>query len=377
MSKQIVVIGTGRLAKEFSLLMINWGYNICCFVDNKPVLPSLVIEGIGVESMDKFREIELDKIDIYIAKKKMFITPILCYLKDLNVGMVYVVDNDFLYEDKSLIKKKTNYKYIQKVFLENAPVIGYLETNIIDQCNLKCAGCTHFSGIASGKREIENIISDIEMLKKCTVLNFRLLGGEPLLLPELDLIIIKAREILGKKCKIEIVTNGLLIPKLNKKIISIIKMYDVKMNISLYEPTNAMLEEIICVLENENISYCINDEGTEERRVIEKFHTCLTCNRDNNGKLASSVCYNNGCAFLRDRRIYRCAYPGLIKFANEKFMLNLNVSPEDYIDGEVSLEWKDIKKISQSVPFCNYCSEKKKEFVWNLQDTNKLSSYFL
>lgn len=27
-------------------------------------------------------------------------------------------------------------------------MIGYIETHIVDHCNLKCRGCSHFSGLA-------------------------------------------------------------------------------------------------------------------------------------------------------------------------------------------------------------------------------------
>lgn len=28
-------------------------------------------------------------------------------------------------------------------------MIGYIETHIVDHCNLKCRGCSHFSGLAT------------------------------------------------------------------------------------------------------------------------------------------------------------------------------------------------------------------------------------
>lgn len=376
MNNQVIVIGTGRLAKEFALSLIDLGYNINCFVDNKPILPSNVLRNVSVQKMEILSEIELGNIDIYIAKKKMFITPILHYLNELNIKSVYVVDNDFLYKDECIERRESTHELMQKVVLGDSPILGYLETNIIDQCNLRCAGCTHFSGIASERRNIENVLSDIEALKEYTILNFRLLGGEPLLLQELDKVVETARTILGDSCKLEIVTNGLLIPKLSEKIINAIRQHDVKINISLYEPTKALLDKIIYVLEANNIRYCINDEGMKDRSVIKKFHTCLTCTKDNNGRISSSLCYNQGCAFLRDKKIYRCAYPGLIKYANEEFNLDLVVSPDDYIDCGTTLTWNDIYKITQPVPFCNYCSERKKEFTWNTQDTTNYLLYF-
>ncbi|MBR6713350.1 MAG: 4Fe-4S cluster-binding domain-containing protein [Selenomonadaceae bacterium] len=67
--------------------------------------------------------------------------------------------------------------------------ITYLETNLIDSCNLNCKGCTHFSVLFNRKEiyPLETFRRDIRILSsKSDILRFRLLGGEPLLLNNLD-----------------------------------------------------------------------------------------------------------------------------------------------------------------------------------------------
>ena len=99
--------------------------------------------------------------------------------------------------------------------------VPYLETNLIDSCNLNCKGCTHFSVLFNQSEiyPLETFRRDVRRISQvCDIRLFRLLGGEPLLLKNLDRYITIAREYLPKT-DLRIVTNGLLIPQVSKKIL--------------------------------------------------------------------------------------------------------------------------------------------------------------
>lgn len=87
-----------------------------------------------------------------------------------------------------MIKKRVemdnngNSKYVIWLNEINKPVIPYLETHIMDSCNLNCKGCTHFPNLFDKHskvlfKQLENDIKQVA--QKSHVL--RLLGGEPLL----------------------------------------------------------------------------------------------------------------------------------------------------------------------------------------------------
>ncbi len=112
-----------------------------------------------------------------------------------------------------------------------------LQINVVNHCNLSCRGCAHASPtIKKDVMDIQKLEEDLTLLstffrsKKLTIL-----GGEPLLHPDLETIIKKARKTNIAE-KIQIVTNGVLIKKIeeeNKGRESIFSLID-KIKISLY-----------------------------------------------------------------------------------------------------------------------------------------------
>lgn len=66
----------------------------------------------------------------------------------------------------------------------------HFEFHLAEHCNLNCIGCTHFSPLAEPEfLEVEDFRNDIERLSYLTGGNARfinLLGGEPLLHPEIN-----------------------------------------------------------------------------------------------------------------------------------------------------------------------------------------------
>ncbi|MBS9774464.1 MAG: 4Fe-4S cluster-binding domain-containing protein [Tenacibaculum sp.] len=95
---------------------------------------------------------------------------------------------------------------------------GFLEINVVKHCNLSCRGCSHAAPT------IKKDLMDIEKLEKYLTLlstffrckRLRILGGEPLLNPNLETIIRKGRKS-NIADKVQIVTNGVLISRIEKE----------------------------------------------------------------------------------------------------------------------------------------------------------------
>lgn len=65
-----------------------------------------------------------------------------------------------------------------------------LEYHLVDSCNLNCAGCSHYSSLVDKHtyQTVEEIINDFTLLKDKVgnnLRNLRLLGGEPLMHPQI------------------------------------------------------------------------------------------------------------------------------------------------------------------------------------------------
>jgi organic radical activating enzyme len=86
------------------------------------------------------------------------------------------------------------------------------EYNLTEHCNLKCAGCNHFSPHLPQKfADLEQFQRDLNALSEVMHLGeLKLLGGEPLLHPDLLQFLQCARES-GLADEITLVTNGLLL----------------------------------------------------------------------------------------------------------------------------------------------------------------------
>ena len=98
-----------------------------------------------------------------------------------------------------------------------------IEFNVAEHCNLRCAGCDHASPFLPPKLAVlAEFERDLGAL--ATVLHARelkLLGGEPLLHPQLPQFAAAARRI-GIADRIWVVTNGLLLPRVDPELYRVI-----------------------------------------------------------------------------------------------------------------------------------------------------------
>jgi organic radical activating enzyme len=84
-----------------------------------------------------------------------------------------------------------------------------IEINAVWHCNLSCVACTHASPVAqSGLADPATIRRDLSNLSRVAdVDEIRILGGEPLLHPELPVLLLAVRES-GLRSTIRLSTNG-------------------------------------------------------------------------------------------------------------------------------------------------------------------------
>ncbi|WP_316832960.1 radical SAM protein [Pedobacter aquatilis] len=99
----------------------------------------------------------------------------------------------------------------------NPKYLKSVEYNIVEHCNLTCAGCDHASPVM-GKTfiDIEAFRSDLLALKdKVAIGTFKLLGGEPTLHPKLlqFMEIVKLMPFIDKLC---VITNGTALHKMDE-----------------------------------------------------------------------------------------------------------------------------------------------------------------
>ena len=267
----------------------------------------------------------------------------------------------FLYKHKALVPVQL--MQLGLLFRKkNVRKMLKLEVDIVDHCNLKCSGCDVFSSVAEEfYLPIESYRKDLERIHE--IFNERteritLLGGEPLLNPQITEYIDIAKEIFADQKKqplIEIITNGILLNKMpddfyencikNQVLISVTK-YPIKLD---YDGIVKSLQE-----RGVDIKFAF---GTDE--TLKTMHrTPIDVEGKQDPKLSFKLCLKaNSCITLKDGKLHTCSQIPALSIFNRRFGQNLEVTEQDYVDiykesdPDVILE-----KLANYVPACRYCN---------------------
>lgn len=244
-------------------------------------------------------------------------------------------------------KKYKNWKRLDK-----------FEVHLTDHCNLNCAGCSHFSSIAEKYfMDINHFSNDIERLSKLSggkVCRLRLMGGEPLLHPDIIQFIEIARRNFPKSI-IEICTNGILLGKMADGFWQSCHDNNIEINISYYPI---------------NLDYTAINKLALKHKIILKagidtsMRNFRNLRMDLNGlQRYKKNWYNcghaNSCVNLYEGKLFTCDVLAHSRHLSKYFDKPLEVAETDYVDIHKARDMKEILKgISKPVKFCKYCRAK-------------------
>ncbi len=356
----IAIWGTGVFGKYIEeQLKDNTNYLIRYFVDSNEALWGQEINGREIISPKRLQEIyakELDfvlvaflnGIEIYGLLSQMNIKRFgIIWNRVLEAGMLLKAD---LSEDKNIVW--SNAKYLDK------PVLRRLETNIMDGCNLNCKGCSHFSNLfAQGASVLFEIYCrDLKRITENVYIHrFNMLGGEAILHPQMIEYIEYTRQLLPDS-EIEIVTNGLLLPRQTEKFFLCCAENNITISISGYPPTLQLKDKIIDILEKYQIVYIFREDVKEFGKNIDLSGTA-------NPRDAVKRCRESRCSFLREGKIYKCPFEALGNRLFEHFGLDIRLHGgidiwDENLDWSVLAEW--FMKPHEPVDACRYCGEEVK-----------------
>ncbi len=345
------------------------------YIDNNLQLYNTSLDGIPIVSYDELLKREgLKEITILLGlKSPKSILQVIEQLKDFssaNVGVVKAraqllnIPVDPWELEGEIVWNRYNGSSYR--------IIPRIEINLIDACNLKCKGCTHFASLY-GKESVYSLIdykNDLLQLRSVgKIVRIRLLGGEPFLMDNLDEYIMCTRKIFPET-DIEVVTNGLLIPKINTKIIESMKLNNVNVTISSYKPTLEKKDQILKRLDEYKIPWKFEVEK------IVHFTRSLTLQNTHNARLASKICKSAICTFLRKGRLYKCPFDAMINDFYKHYGI------ERYHESGISIYqdkenvYEKLKKyIFEPVEMCKYCSEIPEIISWSIEANPSLEDW--
>jgi hypothetical protein len=251
---------------------------------------------------------------------------------------------------------------LRRSVLKRKPALHSLEYHVTDHCNLNCKGCGHFSCISPAffalPAEYDRDMARLaELLDNIDVIT--LLGGEPLL--HLDVLeFVKSARRAFPRAQVHLVTNGILLPKMPEEFWKTLAAEGVRINVSNY-PIERQDELIRTTAEKYGVEifltdaresfYCIALDESGENAPTSSRASCL--------ELAN-------CPFLRDGRIFPCAYPPLVFALEERFGVELPVSDADSINIFDDIDGFAISEfLARPIPFCRFCNfDKLRYFDW-------------
>jgi len=230
------------------------------------------------------------------------------------------------------------------------------EVNLVDHCNLNCQCCNHFSPLAEKYFldcvQYERDLKRISELFGGRIGTLTLVGGEPLLHPEIVKIMQISRRILCS-AEISIISNGLLLGKMEEEFWKKCKEWDIHIVLTKY-PINFNYEELEekALIEGVALSYTYASQ-----EIKTTWHLPLKENGDLNPYKNFMKCYHaNKCIVLREGRLYTCPICANVHMFNNYFDKNMPEGKENSIDIYEAVSMEQIQHfLSLPIPMCKHC----------------------
>lgn len=238
------------------------------------------------------------------------------------------------------------------IFLTNSNYYEYLEIPITTACTLKCKNCSNLMPYYKKPchMNMDQIEKSLNIFLTCiqNIVYIRILGGEPLL----NQNIIRLINILlnsGKVQRVEIVTNGTIVPR-NKELIRLLKNPKIIVSISDYKIVNN--KKLQDFLKKNNIKFEVNKikywmdygnmnyRGKTIKELKKQFRKC------------SSVCKSliNGQVHLCPRSSHGTDL-NIIKDNQDDYV---NLQDENVSIDEMKLKLRTLLK-KDYIKACNFC----------------------
>ena len=249
------------------------------------------------------------------------------------------------------------------------PCLEYMVLNILDHCNLRCKGCDHFACIADPYFvPYETIHRDLvrmaEIFQGDYILQIAVMGGEPLLHPDLLRILKDVREQFPYTI-IRLTTNGLLLLKQDDKFWSTCRDYDVTIVNTKY-PINLDFDKMREKAKNERVRFQFF-EGTGEHLVKKSFKKIVNLKGDSNPVESFANCHiSNYGNFLMEGKFYGCPFScQSFRIFNKKFNQKLRITEGDFLDiYKVKDKQEFLSFAARPKFYCRYCEGLSPLFDW-------------
>lgn len=229
----------------------------------------------------------------------------------------------------------------------------YVEIQLCDRCNLDCAYCSHLSPVSKPVTiSLETLAEECHRLAHIGVDEVNLMGGEPLLHPQLIEAITLTRSILPD-IKLIVSTNGLLLPRMsdefwqacreNKVVIRITPYPRAKGGIVNYFKYVYLIRKNRVRMESTGWRFGFRHQLLSEEAQYDATANYLRCSLH--------------CTQVRDATLWPCAYVAYAFNLNNKFGTHFKHAAGDSLPMTESTTATDVRLwLLRSKPFCRHCA---------------------
>lgn len=362
--KKIVIYGAGGYGKTtYYYLKERYNVEIDSFVvSSKENIECDQIEGKEIIPISKMKDNDQCILIIAVSEQKQ--EELLNLALKHGFKKIYVVLNEFM----RYMQSELNIRRLSPLEML------HFEVHITDHCNLNCKGCYHFSPLSERYfLSIDEFKKDFQQMARLCgdkVSHITLLGGEPLLHPHITKFFYIARQNFTK-CKIEVLTNGILLKKMDEIFWEACVKNNILLSCTKY-PVKVDYEWI----EKKAASYGIsityhNDIGAGDKMLI-KYPFDLSGTQPIKWNYEHCT-RSNKCITLKHGKLYTCPMAAHAHLAKDFFDLDMELSNEDYINIYEAHNLKEITDfLIKPIPFCRYCNlkEKPEQQEWSVSKKN-------
>lgn len=230
----------------------------------------------------------------------------------------------------------------------------YVEIQLCDRCNLDCAYCSHLSPVSKPVIiSLETLEAECHRLARVGVDEVNLMGGEPLLHPQVCDAIKLTRSILPN-IKLIVSTNGLLLPRMSKDFWQCCRDNKVVLRITPYPKAKNgtwnyfkyvwLIRKNRVRMESTGWRFGFRHQLLSEKAEYDATSNYLRCQLH--------------CTQVRDATLWPCAYVAYAFNLNNKFGTNFKTAAGDSLplDGITATDLR--LWLLRTKPFCAHCGIK-------------------
>lgn len=230
------------------------------------------------------------------------------------------------------------------------------EYSLARHCNLNCAGCSHFAPLAEEAfPDFADARRDFGRLSRlfdgrCEYIH--LMGGEPLLNPQIEDYLAMAREYFPVG-DIYLVTNGLLLTKMPETFYGACGKHRIIISVTHY-PIEPDYETIKSRCEKQGVAFEFF-RGDAPQTHFNRLALDTAGEGDSHENYVNCP-HGNNCLYLRSGRMYPCGIGANMDLFEDHFCTGMALSEEDGVDiYAVSTGRELLDRLAAPSPRCSFC----------------------